>query len=369
MELDDESRSDLMDAFIDLQGEVETCLARLSDTQDDAQLHSLFRAVHNIKGNAGIMGLTRIVEFTHEVEEVVGAIRQKRYGLSEPLAETLFLAMDRLHDLHQQELYGKKFDYLRIEELTVLYRAMSCAESSEAEGIALQILQILGAGVVDADVDLFATEVEPTTEFIESLGIEGCEERVFADLGFFQELALQLDNQIVGWEGRSIQLFDWAMKMNKLANNPVDEHQFAAAIYMHDIGMSLLPRELWEKKRDLSPGELSLVTHHPAWGYGLLARMSGWEEAATIIYHHRECVDGSGYPNGLRGDQIHPGAKILSILDSFFFLTKGRVDSSARRSTVRAVSTINARINTEFEGMWVQCFNHMIRKELKAGNV
>lgn len=369
MDLDDDSRKDLMEAFIDLQAEVESSLVALLKEWDDKDVNRLFRAVHNIKGNAGIMGLGVIVNFTHEVEEVIGALRQKRFPLNEAVAETLLLAMDRLHDLHQQELYNKKFDYLRIDETQLLYRALAESGNDESEQIAQQILHILGAGIVDAEVDLFSMQERELIQPVDWLVAETIEEKRQSDLLFFQELALQLDNQVDSWNGRSIQLFQWAMTMNQLAGSPVDAEQFAAAIYMHDFGMSLMPTELWVKKLDLNPEEIDSVARHPEWGYNYLVRVPGWEEAATIVHHHHECVDGSGYPGGLKSAEIHAGAKILAILDTFFFLTNGRVDSSARRSTVRAVSAINARVDTDFEGMWVQCFNHMIRKELKDGRV
>ncbi|MFT7561671.1 MAG: HD-GYP domain-containing protein (c-di-GMP phosphodiesterase class II) [Flavobacteriales bacterium] len=369
VELDDETKKDLFEAFDDLNQEFEVSLNKLLRQWDDEQVHCLFRAIHNIKGNAGILQVSLVVEFTHEVEEVVGALRRKQFQLTDAIVETLLIAMDRLNDLHQQELYGRHFEHLRIDELKVLYHAMSLAENDEANGISLQILQFLGAGIVDANVDLFLdTKKEPVVH-IEPLATGNPEDKRALDLVFFQELALQLDNQVEHWFGRSIQLFDWAMKMNRIAGSPVDSEQFAAAIYLHDIGMSLVPRECWHLKLDVNDDELDDIKRHPDWGYQYLVRIPGWEEAATIIYEHHERTDGSGYPRGLQGREIHAGAKILAILDAFFHLTNGAVDASARKSTVRAVSTINAHIDSEFEGLWVQCFNHMIRSELKAGNI
>ena len=371
MELDDEARSDLMEAFLDLQEEAEACVVGLLQTWDEEKMNCLFRAIHNVKGNAGLMGVNAVVEFTHEIEEVAGALRQGQFSFSEPVAETILLALDRLHDLHQRELFNKKFDYLRIDELQALYHAMSCAAEDEAQGIAKQVLTLLGVGLVEDDIDLFSTGAPAQPKVVEWLEDDDVtqEEKLLHDLSFFQELALQIDNQVEGWEGRSIQLFDWAMKMNQLANSPIDELQFAAAIYLHDLGMTLMPQSLWHKKQELTPNNCEDLARHPDWGYNYLVRIPGWEEAATIIHHHHENIDGSGYPAGLSGDQIHAGAKILSILDTFFFLTNGRVDSSVRRTSMRAISNINTRIDTQFEGMWVQCFNHLIRKELKAGNI
>jgi HD-GYP domain-containing protein (c-di-GMP phosphodiesterase class II) len=133
--------------------------------------------------------------------------------------------------------------------------------------------------------------------------------------------------------------------------------------------MSFLPLNLWSRKLDATQNELEELKYHTQWGYNYLVRIPGWEEAATIIHQHHEHVNGAGYPDGLKGDEIHDGAKILAILDTFFLLTNGRVDQSLRQSTVRAISAVNARVDTEFEGMWVQCFNHMIRGELKAGHI
>lgn len=369
MELDKDSSKDLMEAFWDLRDEIEHSLLVLVKEPCEEGINELFRAIHNIKGNAGMLGLTRIVDFTHDIEEVAGGLRQGKYALTDGVCETMLLALDRLHDLHQQELYGKKFDYLRIDELKILFQKMAVAKGDEVNEIALQALNTMGAGIAEVNIGQLSRPESHHPFSIEALPEEQREEKKLHDLFFFQELALQLDLKNEGWEGRSIQMFDWAMKMNLLSGNLVDAEQLAAATYIHDLGLALLPRKYWEGKLDLSPQELEFVKNHPDWGYNLLVRIPGWEEAATIVHHHRECIDGSGYPSGLKGNEIHPGAKILAILDTFFLLTKGRVDSSVRHSTVRAVSTINARVDTQFEGMWVQCFNHMIRKELQYGNV
>jgi HD-GYP domain-containing protein (c-di-GMP phosphodiesterase class II) len=93
--------------------------------------------------------------------------------------------------------------------------------------------------------------------------------------------------------------------------------------------------------------------------------MQGWEEAAKIVLHHNEHVDGQGFPYGLTHEGIHPGARIFAIADVSYSLTLGRTDRTQGRTIIRAISAINARIDIHFDGIWVQCFNHMIRKEIK----
>ena len=375
--MDDESKSDLLEAFLDLQAEIEACILKLQqgDDEDNKEIHSLFRAIHNIKGNAGIMGLQSIVDFAHQVEDVAGALRQGNFAMSAPIAESFMLAMDRLHDLHQMELYGEKFEHVGIDELKAKYYTLARASQEDADELAEDIVcdvngfqprfglpdEVPAAGTM-FDTDNSENSAPPDSNH--SVDTKR------ADLFFFQELALQLDNLVEEWENRSIQLFDWAMKMNNLAGQPIDELQFAAAIYMHDIGLGLIPRDQLLNHPNIEPSEDDVALRsHPSWAYNILSRMKGWEEAALIVLQHHERIDGSGYPSGLVGEQIHDGAKILGILDTFFSLTKGFVSHESRNTTVNALNTINQYTDTKFEGMWVQCFNHVLRKELKAGNI
>ena len=150
--LDDEDKKDLMEAFDDLRVELESCISEIIDSPGDAtnsQLNRLFRAIHTVKGNAGLMGVSPVVEFSHAIEELASALRKRTITLTELIAETLLIAMDRLHDIHEKELYDKHFEHLRIDELKTLYHALAIAETDEADGMAMQILQLLGAGIAD----------------------------------------------------------------------------------------------------------------------------------------------------------------------------------------------------------------------------
>jgi HPt (histidine-containing phosphotransfer) domain-containing protein len=365
VELDEESKAELYEAFVDLQEEASECLNDLLASWDEKGIHSLFRTYHNIKGNAGMMGLHSIVDFAHHVEDVAGALRQERYPLSTQVGDALMLALDRLHDLHCFELQGKPCDSEQILTLQALFQRLSVAEPDQVNKIAEDILSHAvqkGSSEDNASVTNDGSEISGVLVTIE-------QDKVQADLSFFQELALQLDNLIPGWDGRSIQLYDWAMKMNKIAGSTIDTTQFAAAIYMHDFGMSLLPTEVRENQGDDDDESFGQLRLHPGWAHDILIRMSGWEEAAQMVLQHHEKMDGTGYPFGIKGEHIHAGAKIIAILDAFFEKTQGFVTHENRAETVKALSDINAKIDSDFEGMWVQCFNHMIRIELKAGNV
>jgi len=371
MELDEESKSDLYEAFIDLQEEATECLNELMLSWSDKGVNSLFRAYHNIKGNAGMMGLQSIVEFAHQVEDVAGALRQNHFPITPAIGDSMMMALERLHDLHQLELFGKTYECLHIDELKALFYNLARAEPEETNAIAEDILSLV-EGSYESKLALPPEQNENAASAgaVDSSSSEASVyDNLQHDLSFFQELALQLDNLVPKWEGRSIQLFDWAMKMNVIAGTPVDVMQFAAAIYMHDFGMSLLPQDLRENKFKREASDFDSLHLHPGWAHDMLVRMPGWEDAAQIVMQHHERIDGQGYPFGLNGDQIHDGAKVLAILDAFFDMTDGFVTHENRATTMNALRDINDQVGTAFEGLWVQCFNHVIRKELKDGNV
>lgn len=92
-------------------------------------------------------------------------------------------------------------------------------------------------------------------------------------------------------------------------------HGIHLASIVHDLGKIHIPAEILSKPAKLSEIEFSLIKTHPQYGYDILAAIDfPWPIAQTVLQHH-ERLDGSGYPNGLKGDQIHPEARILAVSD------------------------------------------------------
>ena len=370
--MDDEIKRELMDSFNDIYEDVELCLAELNDNSDPELLNRLFRAIHNAKGNAGMMQLEAIVAFTHSLEEVAGALRERKFARSPGVCEVIQIGMDRLRDLHQRDIFAKHFDNLQEIELSELLFKLARSDEKSADSAIANFLGFVG---IDASFSSVSPSVAPPQEQPPpSDDLETrpsprrpTKDKLDADLIFFQEVALQIDNQSQHWHGRSIQLFDWAMKVNRLGGNLIPYNQFAAAIYMHDIGMSFIPQSILDKETPYTDEEWSTIHQHPRWGYDFLSRMPGWEVASVIIMDHHEHVDGSGYPNSKKGEEIHPGARILAIIDAFFSITRGRADRQQRKSVIRAISEINSRADSQFDSAWIQCFNEMIKIELKSG--
>lgn len=372
MDIDEESRKEVMDAFQDLYEEIEGSIGRLMGDPSDAELHALFRAVHSIKGNASMLQVRTIVDFTHALEEVAQSLRAHRYPATTLICESLHLGMDRIRDLHLRDIMGQAIENFDETVITPLFTALAEAEPQATDQAAKAILNALGAGFAVAAEEEATTAESPevaTSEPVDLPVAALSDGQRAEDLRFFEQLAHQVDKQNQYWEGRCSQVFEWAHKMNQLAGSPCDTDQFSAAIYLHDIGMSFVPSRILNKETRLTPEEIAEIRRHPEWGYQMLTRMPGWDDAARIVLEHQEHYNGQGYPAGLAGEDIHPGARILAVLDAFFSITNGRADRTQRKSVVRAISELNARSGSQFDPNWVQTFNDMIKGEIRAGKL
>ena len=90
----------------------------------------------------------------------------------------------------------------------------------------------------------------------------------------------------------------------------------ARAAFLHDIGKMAIPDGILRKPGPLTDEEKKLMRTHCEVGYHMLIRIPFLKDSAEIVLAHQEFYDGSGYPRGLRGDQIPVGARIFTIADS-----------------------------------------------------
>jgi len=112
-----------------------------------------------------------------------------------------------------------------------------------------------------------------------------------------------------------------------LALETIDEMQLAGL--MHDIGKIGVGEVTLNKPSSLDEEELRHLQRHPEVGQHILAPIAGDEEILRIVRSHHERFDGTGYPDGLKGDQIPLGARIIAISDAYEVMTSGRYYQTA----------------------------------------
>ena len=345
-----EAIHDYLDSLADLKTETERLVAQLNKApEDSALIHALFRALHSVKSNAAMCRLQTLVDFAHPMEDIVGAVRSTQLPYLPEMGELLLLGLDRIELAATELAHQRSLDHLAIPSL--VEALLSVAQSQRQElgprlGSALQCF----SGHGHPDEPLFELELSNITSNLHE-----------ENSTFFRRLVQQMERRVPFWEGRFERNLALALNTNEQAGNPVDPMQLEVAIYMHDIGMAFLPDTLWSKQGKFNELEVREMRMHPILAAGLLQRMHGWEEAARMVLEHHERPDGTGYPQGLKGEQISLGARLLGLLDAFEAMTHERGDRYHKRSILRAVTEINA-CEGQFDRFWVVPFNRVARR-------
>lgn len=99
---------------------------------------------------------------------------------------------------------------------------------------------------------------------------------------------------------------------------------------LHDVGKLGVPTRILRKDGPLTPEERRIIELHPEYGHEIVRGIGFLGEARGAILHHHERMDGSGYPYGLRGDEIPEYARMVAVADAFDAMTSTRSYSRAR---------------------------------------
>ena len=129
----------------------------------------------------------------------------------------------------------------------------------------------------------------------------------------------------------------------------------ARGAFLHDIGKMAIPDEILRKPGKLTPAEQEIMREHCARGYHILRKIPFLSESAEIVFSHQEHHDGSGYPNGLRAEEIPIGARIFAVADALDAITSDRPYRKAR-SFDAAREEILRCSGTQFDPTVVEVF-------------
>jgi putative nucleotidyltransferase with HDIG domain len=127
-----------------------------------------------------------------------------------------------------------------------------------------------------------------------------------------------------------------------------------AAALVHDIGKINVPRPILTKPGDLTDAEFALVKRHAADGAAMVVSL-GDSELTGIVRHHHERIDGTGYPDGLAGDDIPIGARVIAVADTFDAITSSRAYRKPR-SHRQALEILRREAGTQLDAAAVAAF-------------
>ena len=104
-----------------------------------------------------------------------------------------------------------------------------------------------------------------------------------------------------------------------------DQRRMTRAALLHDVGKAFVPVAILDKPGTLTEEEMGEVRKHPRLGYDALAAQGSFPpEMLDVVLHHHELLDGSGYPDGLRGDRISDIVRLTTIVDIYSALVEAR---------------------------------------------
>ncbi|PKK91039.1 MAG: hypothetical protein CVV64_04525 [Candidatus Wallbacteria bacterium HGW-Wallbacteria-1] len=125
---------------------------------------------------------------------------------------------------------------------------------------------------------------------------------------------------------------------------------------LHDIGLLKVPEVIRKKRGELSEAELSEIMKHPSHGTSMVIGKDALHvDSVNIIYQHHERCDGTGYPEGLKRDDITPMARIVAIADCYEAMTHDRVYRK-RLSEYEALKTLLPSSETAFDPVFMKLF-------------
>ncbi len=146
---------------------------------------------------------------------------------------------------------------------------------------------------------------------------------------------------------------------DRLGLPPEERLQTRQAAELHDIGKLGIPEGILDKPGPLDPEELAFVRRHTLIGERIIGAAPALAAAAKLVRSTHERLDGGGYPDGLAGDQIPLGARIIAVCDAFTAMTAPR-PHTAQRTVPEALSELRRCAGSQFDPAVVDALSELV---------
>jgi len=162
----------------------------------------------------------------------------------------------------------------------------------------------------------------------------------------------------------STRLAEWSVRMaRELGVQESDLYQFEVAALLHDIGKIGIPDSILKKQGKLTDEERTLMNKHPEYSWSILRMFPGLEKASLYALHHHEAFNGSGYPAGLKGEEIPIGSRVVAVVDAYDAMISNRCYRRGL-SHEEAVSRLLAGSGEQFDPRVVKTFISIAKQEV-----
>ena len=134
------------------------------------------------------------------------------------------------------------------------------------------------------------------------------------------------------------------------------------AAYLHDVGKTKVPDEILGKSAPLTDSEWQIMRKHPEFGAEMLREKEFLGMADKIVAAHHERYDGTGYPKGLKGEEIPLGARIIAVVDTYDAITSERPYQRAQAKQA-AIRELKEHAGTQLDPRVVKAFLSLIERD------
>ena len=371
-ELEEDILSDLMEEINELYESSEQTLIELELRPEDNELQrALFRSIHTIKGDLGLVNFTPMIPLLQHVEDLLDYLRKGQVSYTSTMSDLVLLTMDRVKAFVEAVMAEGKAEYDNTlhEQLVLAISRISPDNTVEHEKLLTEAVLLLNPAldVVTDGGDPDTVQIKPPTLATTGIPKDMSSEKKL-DVLFFRDLMQTIERRSNYWAGRGDRIAKLAMYINDIAGNPIEEDQLAVASYVHDFGMAFMPLKILHKGDALSEIEFNLMLSHVYKSARLLEHLDQWDMARKIVMQHHERTDGTGYPLGLKEEGICEGAKLLAIIDTYDAMTHSRAHNEDNLlSKKEAVIAINRSAKGQFSMKWVRHFNQGMTSLLTKG--
>ncbi|MHB8731031.1 MAG: HD domain-containing phosphohydrolase [bacterium] len=250
-----------------------------------------------------------------------------------------------------------------------------------AEGfVAYWAVPLIAKGQVKGILEIFRrTPFAPDQEWLDFLATLAGQAAIAIDnVGLFNDLqrsnadlSLAYDTTLEGWshaldlrdketEGHTRRVVDMTIRLARAMSVPdADLTSFRRGALLHDIGKMAIPDNILLKPGPLTEDERAIMRRHPQIAYDLLSPIVYLRPVLDIPYFHHEKWDGTGYPRGMKGEQIPLGARIFAVADVWDALRSDRPYRPAW-SDAKAKAYILAEAGTFFDPAVVKVFAGLV---------
>ena len=189
-------------------------------------------------------------------------------------------------------------------------------------------------------------------------------------LGTVKGLAAAIDGKDPYTRGHSERVSRFSVAIAQRMGLDDDEcEKIRISALLHDVGKIGIDDAVLKKPAALTDEEYELMKKHPQKGYKIMSQIPAMKEFLPGMYMHHEMVDGKGYPQGLKGDEIPLMGKIVAVADTFDAMTTDRPYQKAMAFD-DAVSRIEAYVNTRYDADVVAAFTAACKEgQIRPGTV